>query len=123
MPETGSQTGPFRQRRRTRAAIVNAMAELLRSGRTTPGVSEIAEAADVSRRAVYHYFYFPTVDQLRAVIAGRGHTGAVPYDPAIYLGSAEGTFWDWPGDTEVIMARKRLGHAGTGMSAPGSAGD
>jgi hypothetical protein len=36
--------------------------------------------------------------------------------------SAEGIFWDWPGDTEVIMARNRLGHAGTGMSAPVSAG-
>jgi hypothetical protein len=46
VPETDSQTGHFRQRRRTRAAIVNATAELLRSGRTTPGVSEIAEAAD-----------------------------------------------------------------------------
>jgi hypothetical protein len=20
--------------------------------------------------------------------------------------SAEGTFWDWPGDTEIVMARK-----------------
>src|SRR5436305_13596357 len=58
---TEPQTGRFRQRRRTRAAIVNATAELLRSGRTTPGVSEIAEAADVSRRTVYQYF--PTVDQ------------------------------------------------------------
>jgi len=37
--------------------------------------------------------------------------------------SAEGIFWDWPGDTELIMARNRLGHAGNGMSAPGSAGD
>lgn len=62
MPETDSQTGRFRQRRRTRAAIVDATAELLRSGRTTPGVNEIAEAADVSRRTVYQYF--PTVDQL-----------------------------------------------------------
>ena len=51
VPETDSQTVRFGQRRRTRAAIVNATAELLRSGRTTPGVSEIAEAADVSRRA------------------------------------------------------------------------
>jgi AcrR family transcriptional regulator len=37
-------------------------AELLRSGRTTPGASEIAEAADVSRRTVYQYFL--TVGQL-----------------------------------------------------------
>jgi AcrR family transcriptional regulator len=59
---TESQTGRFRQRRRTRSAIVSATAELLRSGRTTPGVNEIAEAADVSRRTVYQYF--PTVEQL-----------------------------------------------------------
>lgn len=59
---TDSETGRFRQRRRTRAAIVDAAAELLRNGRTTPGVTEIAEAADVSRRTVYQYF--PTVDQL-----------------------------------------------------------
>jgi len=59
---TESQTGRFRQRRRTRSAIVNAAAELLRSGTTTPGVSEIAAAADVSRRTVYQYF--PTVEQL-----------------------------------------------------------
>jgi AcrR family transcriptional regulator len=59
---TESQTGRFRQRRRTRSAIVNAAAELLRSGITTPGVSEIAAAADVSRRTVYQYF--PTVEQL-----------------------------------------------------------
>src|SRR5215470_17388110 len=62
VPETDAQTGRFRQRRRTRAAIVNATVELLRSGRTAPGVSEIAAAADVSRRTVYQYF--PTVDQL-----------------------------------------------------------
>jgi AcrR family transcriptional regulator len=59
---TEPQTGRFRQRRRTRSAIVNAAAELLQSGRATPGVNEIAEAADVSRRTVYQYF--PTVEQL-----------------------------------------------------------
>jgi AcrR family transcriptional regulator len=59
---TEPQTGRFRQRRRTRSAIVNAAAELLRSGKATPGVNEIAEAADVSRRTVYQYF--PTVEQL-----------------------------------------------------------
>ena len=60
--DTDSQTGRFRQRRRTRAAIVDAAAELVRSGKLTPGVNEIAEAADVSRRTVYQYF--PTVEQL-----------------------------------------------------------
>ena len=62
MATTDSETGRFRQRRRTRAAIVDAAAKLLRDGRTTPAVTEIAEAADVSRRTVYQYF--PTVDQL-----------------------------------------------------------
>jgi AcrR family transcriptional regulator len=60
--ETEASSGRVRQRRRTRAAIVNAAAELLGKGGPTPGVSEIAEAADVSRRTVYQYF--PTVDQL-----------------------------------------------------------
>src|SRR3954451_23817230 len=60
--ETSEDSGRFRQRRRTRAAIVDAGADLLRQGRATPGVNEIAEAADVSRRTVYQYF--PTVDQL-----------------------------------------------------------
>jgi AcrR family transcriptional regulator len=59
---TEPQTGRYRQRRRTRSAIINATAELLRSGRTAPGVNEIADAADVSRRTVYQYF--PTVEQL-----------------------------------------------------------
>jgi AcrR family transcriptional regulator len=80
VPETDSQTGRFRQRRRTRAAIVNATAELLRSGGTTPGVSEIAEAADVSRRTVYQYF--PTVDQL-LLDATLGLLSQTPVDNAI----------------------------------------
>lgn len=56
------ETGRYRQRRRTRAAIVGAAADLIRAGNPTPGVNEIADAADVSRRTVYQYF--PTVDQL-----------------------------------------------------------
>jgi AcrR family transcriptional regulator len=55
------ETGRFRQRRRTRAAIVAAAMELLAAGHT-PSVSDVAEAADVSRRTVY--LYFPTLDQL-----------------------------------------------------------
>ncbi len=62
MSATESQTGRYRQRRRTRTAIINAAAELLRSGRIAPGANEIADAADVSRRTVYQYF--PTVEQL-----------------------------------------------------------
>src|SRR6476620_10618245 len=49
------------QRRRTRAAIVQAAADLLQSG-VTLSVGDVAEAADVSRRTVY--LYFPNLDQL-----------------------------------------------------------
>jgi AcrR family transcriptional regulator len=53
--------GRAAQRRRTRAAIVEAATRLLGEGRS-PSVDEIAAAADVSRRTVY--MYFPTLDQL-----------------------------------------------------------
>jgi AcrR family transcriptional regulator len=72
-------TGRYRQRRRTRAAIVAAAAELLRAGRT-PSVSDVAEAADVSRRTVY--LYFPTVDQL-LLDATLGMLSQAPVDEAI----------------------------------------
>src|SRR3954453_430607 len=58
---TEEETGRFRQRRRTRNAIVAAAAELLRQGRT-PSVNDVADAADVSRRTVY--LYFPPIEQL-----------------------------------------------------------
>jgi AcrR family transcriptional regulator len=60
--QAGSEeAGRYRQRRRTRAAIVAATGELLQAG-ATPSVGEIADAADVSRRTVYTYF--PTLEQL-----------------------------------------------------------
>ena len=61
--EVRRDAGPGRaaQRRRTRAAIVDAATRLLSDGRT-PSVDDIAAAADVSRRTVY--MYFPTLDQL-----------------------------------------------------------
>ena len=61
MAVTDDESGRFRQRRRTRAAIVAAAAELLRAGHT-PSMTEVAEAADVSRRTAY--LYFPTIEQL-----------------------------------------------------------
>ncbi len=61
MVVTDGETGRYRQRRRTRAAIVAAAAELLRAGQT-PSMNDVAEAADVSRRTVY--LYFPTLEQL-----------------------------------------------------------
>jgi AcrR family transcriptional regulator len=56
-----AETGRVAQRRRTRRAIVDATAELLRGGEE-PTVNEIAAAADVSRRTVY--LYYPSLDQL-----------------------------------------------------------
>src|SRR3954463_5738436 len=61
MPAADDETGRFRQRRRTRATIVAATMDLLKSG-VTPSVADIASAADVSRRTVY--LHFPTIEQL-----------------------------------------------------------
>ena len=55
------ESGRFRQRRRTRAAIVAAAADLLQAGET-PSVNDVADAAEVSRRPVYQYV--PTLEQL-----------------------------------------------------------
>jgi AcrR family transcriptional regulator len=52
---------PSSQRRRTRKAIVEAAGRLLAAG-ADPSISDIAAAADVSRRTIYTYF--PTLDQL-----------------------------------------------------------
>jgi AcrR family transcriptional regulator len=60
LPER-AENGRARQRRRTRAAIVDAAADLLRSG-VTPSASDVAEAADVSRRTLY--LHFPNIEQL-----------------------------------------------------------
>ena len=49
------------QKRRTRKAIVDATIGLLAAGKT-PTVTDVAAAADVSRRTVF--LYFPTFDQL-----------------------------------------------------------
>jgi len=49
------------QKRRTRKAIVDAAIALIAAG-GTPSVTDVAAAADVSRRTVF--LYFPTFDQL-----------------------------------------------------------
>src|SRR5215469_2473902 len=53
--------GRYKQKRRTRAAILTAARELIRQGRI-PSVADAADAADVSRRTAYRYF--PTQEQL-----------------------------------------------------------
>src|SRR5436305_10622022 len=80
------ETGRFRQRRRTRAAIVSAAADLLRAGRT-PSVNDVAEAADVSRRTVY--LYFPTIEQL-LLDATLGLLSQAAVDEAIEAADSEG---------------------------------
>ena len=61
MTEVANEPGRAAQRRRTRKAIVEATSRLLAAG-ADPSVSDIATAADVSRRTIYTYF--PTLDQL-----------------------------------------------------------
>lgn len=61
MTEVAAAPGRAAQRRRTRKAIVEAASRLLAAG-ADPSVSDIAVAADVSRRTIYTYF--PTLDQL-----------------------------------------------------------
>lgn len=72
---TGFEGGRIAQRRRTRRAIVDAAARLLRDG-AEPSVAAIAAAADVSRRTVY--LYFPRIDQL-LIDATLGEMASVGY--------------------------------------------
>jgi AcrR family transcriptional regulator len=83
---TEDETGRFRQRRRTRAAIVAAAADLLQAGQT-PSVNDVAEAADVSRRTVY--LYFPTVEQL-LLDATLGMLSQAAVDEAIDAADTDG---------------------------------
>lgn len=63
--EPGSQqeSGRVRQKRRTKALLLRAAAELIRRGEV-PTVTSVAEEADVSRRTAYRYF--PAQEQLLA---------------------------------------------------------
>ncbi|HEY8774729.1 MAG TPA: TetR family transcriptional regulator [Gaiellaceae bacterium] len=58
--------GRERQKNRTRRALVEAAAELVRNGKQ-PAVAEVAEAAEVSRATAYRYF--PTQEVLAAEVA------------------------------------------------------
>jgi len=104
MTATEEGTGRFRQRRRTRAAIVAAAAELIRAGKT-PSVNDVAEAADVSRRTVY--LYFPTLEQL-LIDATLGMLSQTAVDEAIDAADTGGDV------TERVAAMIRALH---GMSA------
>jgi AcrR family transcriptional regulator len=53
--------GRYKQKRRTRLAILTAARDLIHQGKI-PSVADAADAADVSRRTAYRYF--PTQEQL-----------------------------------------------------------
>lgn len=55
------RAGRIQQTRRTRRLLLTTAATLIAAGRT-PSVSDVADAADVSRRTAYRYF--PTQEQL-----------------------------------------------------------
>jgi AcrR family transcriptional regulator len=108
MATTGEETGRYRQRRRTRAAIVDAATRLLRSG-VTPSVAEVADAADVSRRTVY--LYFPTIEHLLAdATVGLLSQGAI--DAAIDAADTGGD------PTERVAAMIRAVYAEAGETLP-----
>jgi AcrR family transcriptional regulator len=60
-PAHKAETGRFRQRQRTRANIVAATVELLKSG-VSPSMADIAAATGVARRTLY--LHFPTLEHL-----------------------------------------------------------
>src|SRR3954453_18290714 len=110
--EASEDSGRFRQRRRTRAAIVDAATERRRQGRAAPGVNQIAEAADVSRRTVYQYF--PTLDQL-LLDATLGLLTQTGVDAAIDAASAGGAGNAGPTERVEAMIRALSDVAVTSM--------
>ena len=67
--EPPSGAGRQRQKQRTRRLLLDAARTLLESGRQ-PTVTDVADAADVSRRTAYRYF--PTQEKLLAESALEG---------------------------------------------------
>src|SRR5450755_1426004 len=61
MPEISQEAGRDRQKRRMRTLLLRAAATLVEQGKA-PSVTEVADAAEVSRRTAYRYF--PTQEQL-----------------------------------------------------------
>ena len=66
------------QRGRTRRALLEAAARLIAAGQT-PTTTEVADAADVSRRTAYRYF--PSADELWFEAAEM----AISFAPALVL--------------------------------------
>ena len=65
-PRQARASGRQRQKNRTRRALIDAAADLVRNGKT-PTVPEAAEAAEISRATAYRYF--PTQEMLLAEVA------------------------------------------------------
>ena len=61
MVDTSQEAGRAKQKRRMRALLLRAAADLVAQGKA-PSVSDVADAAEVSRRTAYRYF--PTQEQL-----------------------------------------------------------
>jgi AcrR family transcriptional regulator len=84
--------GRERQKNRTRRLLIEAAAELVRSGQE-PSIAELAEAADVSRATAYRYF--PTKEMLLAEVAlfaAGGPLELVEQDPQLPVPDAVARF-------------------------------
>jgi AcrR family transcriptional regulator len=73
--------GRYKQKRRTRTAVLTAARELIRQGKI-PSVADAADAADVSRRTAYRYF--PTQEQLLTEAQLEGERASIEpvFEPA-----------------------------------------
>ena len=67
--QPSSSTGRVQQKLRTRALLLKTAVKLVAAGKN-PTVTEVADAADVSRRTAFRYF--PTQEKLRADAALEG---------------------------------------------------
>ncbi|MFD8818748.1 TetR/AcrR family transcriptional regulator [Streptomyces sp. NPDC059627] len=79
----GAQDGRRNQKLRTRRALVDAAAELLREGHAVT-VAEVAEAARVSTATAYRYFSSPQelIRETRTLMRTPDLTADLPDDPA-----------------------------------------
>lgn len=68
-PATATAGGRERQKGRTRRALLATAAKLIAAGQT-PSITEVADAADISRRTAYRYF--PSQEQLLVEAALEG---------------------------------------------------
>jgi AcrR family transcriptional regulator len=75
-----------RQKNRTRKALLNAAAELVRQGRE-PTVAEVAEVGEVSRATAYRYF--PTQESLLVEMRMFAPEGPIEMFDRVILGSAD----------------------------------